>query len=66
MIFVTHRDRFISYHAVQEFNQGVYDYIIATDEGGPGVEYDTEDEEDAEEDEEEECRSWNIFSATRH
>ncbi|RXW23056.1 hypothetical protein EST38_g2815 [Candolleomyces aberdarensis] len=51
------------YHAVQEFNQGVYDYIIATDEGGPGVEYDTEDEEDAEEDEEEEFTSTQRESA---
>ena len=26
----------IRYHAVQEFNKGVYDYIIATDESGRG------------------------------
>lgn len=37
---------------MQEFNQGVYDYIIATDESGRQVEYDTDD--DANEDEEEE------------
>lgn len=43
------------YHVVQEFNQGVYDYIIATDESGRQVEYDTDD--DANEDEEEEFTS---------
>ncbi|KAJ3563792.1 hypothetical protein NP233_g8707 [Leucocoprinus birnbaumii] len=39
------------YHTVQEFNKGVYDYIIATDEGGLGEndEEDGEDEEDSEE-----------------
>ena len=45
------------YHVVQEFNKGVYDYIIATDEGGS--------EQDEEEDsgteslqlEEEDCAS---------
>lgn len=31
------------YHVVQEFNKGVYDYIIATDESGP-MENDTEEE----------------------
>jgi ATP-dependent RNA helicase DDX56/DBP9 len=43
------------YHVVQEFNQGVYDYIIATDESGGRGEDDTDNEatepEDAEEDE---------------
>ena len=42
------------YHVVQEFNKGVYDYIIATDESGAGQEYDNEDEEEEEEREEEE------------
>jgi hypothetical protein len=28
------RLRIARYHVVQEFNKGVYDYIIATDEGG--------------------------------
>ncbi|RDB23582.1 ATP-dependent RNA helicase dbp9 [Hypsizygus marmoreus] len=39
------------YHVVQEFNKGVYDYIIATDESG-AVEQDSEseDEENAAED----------------
>ncbi|KAI0316010.1 DEAD-domain-containing protein [Amylostereum chailletii] len=32
------------YHVVQEFNKGVYDYIIATDEGGKGE----QDEDDVE------------------
>ncbi|KAF7352542.1 ATP-dependent RNA helicase dbp9 [Mycena venus] len=54
------------YHTVQEFNKGVYEYIIATDESGGG-ELDTDDEEegeneeptqeDADEDEEEEEES---------
>ena len=44
------------YHVVQEFNKGVYDYIIATDESG-AKEFDTDDEEDDTdpEDEDEEC-----------
>uniref|UniRef100_A0A8H8CIS5 RNA helicase n=1 Tax=Psilocybe cubensis TaxID=181762 RepID=A0A8H8CIS5_PSICU len=46
------------YHVVQEFNKGVYDYIIATDESGASGEYDTEDEEEADElDNEEEFTS---------
>lgn len=32
------------YHVVQEFNKGVYDYIIATDEAGARAEYDTDEE----------------------
>ncbi|KAF9531701.1 P-loop containing nucleoside triphosphate hydrolase protein [Crepidotus variabilis] len=35
------------YHVVQEFNKGVYDYIIATDESG-AAEKDTEDEDEDE------------------
>ena len=43
------------YHVVQEFNKGVYDYIIATDESG-AKEFDTDEEDDTEpEDEDEEC-----------
>ncbi|KAF9480534.1 DEAD-domain-containing protein [Pholiota conissans] len=42
------------YHVVQEFNKGVYDYIIATDESGVQTEYDTEEEEEQEEEEAEE------------
>ncbi|KAL0955293.1 hypothetical protein HGRIS_004182 [Hohenbuehelia grisea] len=43
------------YHAVQEFNKGVYDYIIATDESGGKPEADSEaetDDEDNDEDDE--------------
>ena len=39
---------------MQEFNKGVYDYIIATDESGMGQEHDGEDEQEAEEQEEQE------------
>jgi ATP-dependent RNA helicase DDX56/DBP9 len=42
------------YHIVQEFNRGIYDIIIATDEGGQlhgEVDSDNEDNEDAEEQE---------------
>jgi ATP-dependent RNA helicase DDX56/DBP9 len=39
---------------VQEFNKGVYDYIIATDEtGGKHDDQDTEDEEEADEERQE-------------
>jgi ATP-dependent RNA helicase DDX56/DBP9 len=34
------------FHIVQEFNKGVYDYIIATDESGGKVEVDSGDEKD--------------------
>ncbi|KAF8623207.1 hypothetical protein AX15_006445 [Amanita polypyramis BW_CC] len=37
------------YHTVQEFNKGVYDYIIATDEGGALNEQDSEGESSADE-----------------
>ncbi|RUS20464.1 P-loop containing nucleoside triphosphate hydrolase protein [Endogone sp. FLAS-F59071] len=39
------------YHIVQEFNKGVYDYIIATDEGEMKGEQDSSDEEEELEDE---------------
>lgn len=41
------------YHTVQEFNKGVYDYIIASDESAATSEHDTDDE--VEEVEQEEC-----------
>lgn len=48
---------------MQEFNKGVYDYIIATDESGAHGDHDEEEEEEeeeqgeeSEEQEEEECR----------
>ena len=34
------------YHTVQEFNKGVYDYIIATDESGAQGEQDSDDDTD--------------------
>ncbi|KAG2172235.1 hypothetical protein INT43_004776 [Umbelopsis isabellina] len=37
------------YHIVQEFNKGIYDYIIATDESELKGEQDSDDEEDEEE-----------------
>ncbi|PFH51963.1 hypothetical protein AMATHDRAFT_141366 [Amanita thiersii Skay4041] len=46
------------YHVVQEFNKGVYDYIIATDESGALHEKDTEDEKEAEE--------GRTFTSTQH
>ncbi|CAE7207092.1 unnamed protein product, partial [Rhizoctonia solani] len=43
------------FHIVQEFNKGVYDYIIATDEtGGKHEDQDTDDDEELEEEAEEE------------
>ncbi|KAG6890082.1 hypothetical protein C0995_012031 [Termitomyces sp. Mi166 len=46
---VSNRPTSLRYHTVQEFNKGVYDYIIATDESG-AIEQDT-DEEDQTDDE---------------
>jgi ATP-dependent RNA helicase DDX56/DBP9 len=43
------------YHTVQEFNKGVYDYIIATDESG-AVEQDSESEEDEYEEDGTDCK----------
>lgn len=55
------------YHTVQEFNKGVYDYIIATDESGKQVEYDTdEDDETAEEEEDEEECECHPLSVTNN
>lgn len=35
----------LRYHAVQEFNRGVFNYLIATDESGlEGIEKDSDDE----------------------
>jgi ATP-dependent RNA helicase DDX56/DBP9 len=39
----------IRYHTVQEFNKGVYDYIIASDESAATGEHDSDDEEEEEE-----------------
>ncbi|KAF8909306.1 P-loop containing nucleoside triphosphate hydrolase protein [Gymnopilus junonius] len=51
------------YHVVQEFNKGVYDYIIATDESGPN-ENDIEEKEKEEEEEEEGFMSTQRDSST--
>jgi ATP-dependent RNA helicase DDX56/DBP9 len=42
------------YHTVQEFNKGVYEYIIATDESGRG-EMDSDDEAEDEEPQQEDA-----------
>lgn len=47
----------VRYHTVQEFNKGVYDYIIATDEGGLAEKDDESEGEGEEEQEKEECES---------
>ncbi|KAG6813875.1 hypothetical protein H0H92_006282 [Tricholoma furcatifolium] len=47
------------YHTVQEFNKGVYDYIIATDESG-AIEQDSD-----EEDEEAEAEAESEFTSTQ-
>lgn len=47
---------FPRYHAVQEFNRGVFNYLIATDESGlEGIEKDSDDE--ASDNEEPACKS---------
>ena len=43
------------YHVVQEFNKGVYDYIIASDESVGKTEQDEEEEEEEVADGEDEC-----------
>jgi hypothetical protein len=40
---------FRRYHTVQEFNKGIYDYIIATDESGACGERGSDDEAEADE-----------------
>ncbi|KII87479.1 hypothetical protein PLICRDRAFT_112977 [Plicaturopsis crispa FD-325 SS-3] len=52
------------YHTVQEFNKGVYDYIIATDESGASKEADSEDESQ-ETEHVEDCMSIYFVSAQR-
>jgi len=49
------------YHTVQEFNKGVYDYIIASDESAATGEHDTDNE--AEEGEQEECAFFPLLPA---
>lgn len=40
------------YHIVEEFNRGIYDYLIASDESQLRGEVDSEDEQDEDEEEE--------------
>jgi ATP-dependent RNA helicase DDX56/DBP9 len=52
----------VRYHVVQEFNKGVYDYIIASDEGIKKGEHDSDESEDEQEEaaaeaSDDECRS---------
>ncbi|KIJ20692.1 hypothetical protein PAXINDRAFT_160225 [Paxillus involutus ATCC 200175] len=44
------------YHTVQEFNKGVYDYIIATDESGSKTEQDTDNEQEDEDEREQQTQ----------
>jgi hypothetical protein len=47
------------YHTIEEFNKGIYEYIIATDEsGGRNEELDSDSEEEVNElvDEDEDCK----------
>lgn len=46
----------VRYHTVQEFNKGVYDYIIATDESSGKAEKDSDDEQGPELEDEEGLR----------
>ncbi|KAJ3799851.1 P-loop containing nucleoside triphosphate hydrolase protein [Lentinula aff. detonsa] len=52
------------YHTVQEFNKGVYDYIIATDESGL-QENDEEEEADGDEDEDDGEEEVEEFTSTQ-
>ncbi|KAF8518929.1 ATP-dependent RNA helicase dbp9 [Hysterangium stoloniferum] len=56
------------YHIVQEFNKGVYDYIIATDEGTSGgdVDSDVEDETGSAEAHENENKEGEFLPTQRH
>ncbi|KAK0202904.1 P-loop containing nucleoside triphosphate hydrolase protein [Desarmillaria ectypa] len=54
------------YHTVQEFNKGVYDYIIATDESGThGADQESEDEEEEEEPNDENKEPEQQFTSTQ-
>ena len=50
---IHHPDLYLStrrYHVVQEFNKGVYDYIIASDEGVTKAEQDSDESDEEPED----------------
>ena len=53
------------YHVVQEFNKGVYDYIIASDENSGKLEQDSDDEhEEAEDaDDDDDCKFTAAYRA---
>jgi ATP-dependent RNA helicase DDX56/DBP9 len=54
------------YHAVQEFNRGVFNYLIATDESGlEGLEKDEDDEESEVEGERKQSKSQRESLSTR-
>ena len=54
-VFIAYLTCFSRYHVVQEFNKGVYDYIIASDESVGKTEHDEEEEEEGVADGEDEC-----------
>ena len=54
-VFIAYLTFFSRYHVVQEFNKGVYDYIIASDESVGKTEQDEEEEEEEVADGEDEC-----------
>ena len=55
LVFIAYLTCFSRYHVVQEFNKGVYDYIIASDESVGKTEQDEEEEEEEVADGEDEC-----------
>jgi hypothetical protein len=55
------------YHVVQEFNKGVYDYIIATDEGGNEQDEESGDSgPESQEEDEKDCASLRISMCQPH
>lgn len=50
----------LRYHIVEEFNKGVYDYIIATDEADLGGDEDESESEGESEDEEETAKEGEV------
>lgn len=52
MIMIWEANKEHRYHIVEEFNRGIYDYLIASDESQLRGEVDSEDEQDEDEEEE--------------
>lgn len=52
MIMIWEANKMYRYHIVEEFNRGIYDYLIASDESQLRGEVDSEDEQDEDEEEE--------------